>query len=124
MKKYTVPFVVWTNYDMEEQDVPKSSMSMLSYYLYEAAGIEQPAYNRFLKDFSKVIPEWNALGYYSMEEGRYKSFDEATGIEEEWIFKYKCLQYNSLFDTENRSEIFFPVKVWEEGERETKHKIY
>ena len=34
--------------------------------------------------------------------------DEADGEEEEWILKYESLQYNSMFDKNNRSDVFFP----------------
>ena len=34
--------------------------------------------------------------------------EDAMGDEAEWIHKYQILQYNSMFDEENRSNKFFP----------------
>lgn len=106
---YTVPFFVWTNYDIEERDVGLTSLNYLSGYLLEAAGLELPAYNRFLRDMEQVIPALNPLGYYSAARGRFLPFDEAEGEEAKWLNDYDMLQYNSLFDAAHRSERFFPL---------------
>ena len=52
MLQYQIPFFVWANYDIEEQNVPISSINYLSNYVYEAAGIEKPAYTRLLEEIS------------------------------------------------------------------------
>ena len=106
--KYKVPFFIWANYDIEEQYVECTSLNYLSNYLYEAAGMELPSYNLFLKDLQEVIPAMNANGYYSLSKGKFLTYDEAEGEEAEWLEKYQILQYNSIFDEENRSEVFFP----------------
>lgn len=107
--QYAVPFLVWANYDIEERDVGLTSLNYLSNYLYEAAGMELPAYNRFLRDMQAVIPAINIRGYYSAAQGRFLPFDEAEGEEAAWLSDYDVLQYNSLFDSEHRSERFFPL---------------
>lgn len=38
-----VPLFVWTNYDIEEKEVQLTSLTYLSNYVYEAAGMEPPA---------------------------------------------------------------------------------
>lgn len=106
MRQYMVPFFIWTNYDVEEQYVECTSLNFLSNYLYEAAGIELPAYNQFLKELEDHIPACNMLGYHSVSNGGYRVYDEATGVEKEWLEKYQILQYNVLFDRENLSTIF------------------
>ncbi|MBE5889878.1 MAG: LTA synthase family protein [Lachnospiraceae bacterium] len=105
---YKVPFFVWTNYDTQEETVDITSLNFLSSYTLERAGIELTPYERFLKDFREVIPAINSVAYYSKEIGGYRFIKDATGEEAEWIQKYKILQYNSMFDTDHRSEVFFP----------------
>ena len=105
---YKVPFFVWTNYDTQEETVDITSLNFLSSYTLERAGIELTPYERFLKDFREVIPAINSVAYYSKEVGGYRFIKDATGEEAEWIQKYKILQYNSMFDTDHRSEVFFP----------------
>ena len=109
MLQYTVPFFVWANYDIEEQDVGLTSLNFLSNYVYEAAGLPLPPYNAFLKDVQEVIPAMNAFGYYSKEQGAFIPYEEAAGEEAEMLDLYRILQYNCLFDKENRSQVFFPA---------------
>ena len=106
---YTVPFIVWANFDIEEQFVPMTSLNYLSNYVYKAAGIEPPPYNQFLEDTENIICALNTKGFYSKQYGTFISYDEAEGEEAEALNKYRILQYNSIFDTENRSEVFFGI---------------
>lgn len=105
---YTVPFFIWTNYDTQEEQIEMTSLNFLSTMALERAGIDLPAYNQFIADFMDVVPAINARGYYSVEQDKYLHLDEATGKEAEWLLKYQSLQYNSVFDSKNTSEIFFP----------------
>lgn len=108
MLQYTVPFFIWTNYDIEEQFVELTSLNFLSTLLLENAGIQLPAYSRFLADVRRVIPAINSYGYYSNEQGKFVGFEEATGIEAEMIRKYQIMQYNCIFGKEDTSALFFP----------------
>ncbi len=105
---YQVPFFIWTNYDIEEAEVTISSLNYLSTLALERAGLPLPAYNRFLKDMMEQVPAINSRGYYSVSEGGFKYLEDATGEEAEWINKYQILQYNNMFDREEKSEMFFP----------------
>lgn len=107
MQKQMVPFFVWANYDIEEKVVPCSSINYLSTYVLEAAGIPLPPYQQFLKETESLIPAINAYGYYSLERQGFIPLEEASGAEEEAIRAYEILQYNSIFDEENRSIHFF-----------------
>lgn len=105
---YTIPFMIWTNYDTEEVEIEISSINYLSTLALERAGLPMPAYNQFLMDLMEQIPAINSRGYYSISEGKYKYLDEAEGEEAEWINKYEMLQYNNMFDLKEQSELFFP----------------
>ena len=107
MLQYTVPFYIWANYDIEEKTVGCTSLNYLSCYLLEAAGIRLPPYFQFLKDAEAVIPSVNAHGYYSEELQSYQTADNARGQEQEWLEKYRTLQYNGIFDKKNLSRHFF-----------------
>ena len=111
MPRYTVPFLVWTNYDSEEKQVELTSLNFLSNYLLEAAGLPLSPYNRFLSYVQQSVPAINAYGYYSVSEGRFKTVDEASGAEKAALQEYACLQYNALFDKANRSTVFFPTLI-------------
>ena len=109
MLQYTVPFFIWANFGIEEQDVGLTSLNYLSNYLYDAAGLPLPSYNAFLQDVQAVIPAMNAFGYYSKEKGTFIPYDEAEGKEADMLNLYRILQYNCLFDKDNRSQVFFPT---------------
>lgn len=106
---YKVPFFIWANYDIDEKYIDCTSLNYLSTYVYDVAGIALPPYNKFLRDMEKTIPSINANGYYSLTEGNYLPFDEASGEEQKWLELYDILQYNSIFDKKNRNEKLFPV---------------
>ena len=108
---YTVPFFIWTNYDTPEETVDITSLNFLSTMTLERAGIELPAYNKFLADVMETVPAVNSRGYYSKEKQCYQHIDDATGEEAEWIKNYHMLQYNSMFDKKGRSNLFFPYNI-------------
>lgn len=108
-REYSVPFVVWANYDIPEKRTSLTSLSYLSAMIYDAAKIPQPPYNRFLKDMSECIPAWNSQGYYSKIKKGFEYYKNAEGEEKEWLDRYSYLQYNSLFEGNKRSSHFFPV---------------
>ena len=60
-------------------------------------------------DFSKasVIPSINGNGFYSTRLQCYLPFDMASEEEAEWLRAYEILQYNNLFDRNNRSKALF-----------------
>jgi phosphoglycerol transferase MdoB-like AlkP superfamily enzyme len=107
MLQYTVPFFIWANFDIPEQTVEYTSLNYLALYLLETAGLPLPEYYQFIADLRDVVPAMNAFGYYSLSAQSFISFEEATGEEREWLDKYAVLQYNSLVDTKNRSDLFF-----------------
>ena len=108
MLRYEVPFVIWTNYESEAEDVGVVSLNFLSSLVYRAAGMELPAYNRFLEDVRAEIPAMNALGYFSRQSGGFVPYSSAKGGEAEILADYFAVEYNGMFDGKNRSTVFFP----------------
>ena len=109
MLQYKVPFFIWANYEIEEQYVECTSLNYLANYMFEAAGIPLPAYNQFLEVLKEKIPAMNANGYYSEELKRFISYEEMHGEEKNILNCYEILQYNSIFDKENKSDVFFNI---------------
>ena len=105
-KRYTIPFFVWANYDIPEQQIELTSINYLSNYVYQASGMSMPSYNQLLATFQEKIPALNSQGYYSLEQGDFIEFDDAEGEEKELLNRYWQLQYNNMFDTANPISIF------------------
>ena len=109
LKRYLVPFFIWANYDIAEEEGVVTSLNYLSNYVYEAAGIPLPPYNRFLAEMAVHIPAVNSQGFYSKASGGYLTFEEASAEEQRWLADYRALQYNSLWDQDDRSDRLFPL---------------
>lgn len=108
-ERYKVPFFVWTNYEADGERVACTSLNYLSSYVYKAAGLALPPYQRFLTEMEEHIPSINANGFYSLASRCYLPFDMASEDERVWLQWYEQLQYNSTFDAEHRDRKLFPV---------------
>ena len=104
--RYTIPFFVWTNYDIPEQQVERTSINYLSNYLYQAAGIEKPSFNQFLTVLSESIPAINSQGFYSAHLQDYFEFTDADEDDHGLLEQYWQLQYNNMFDPEHHVSFF------------------
>ena len=107
MLQYQVPFYIWANYDIQEEYVPCTSLNYLAVRMFNAAGMTLPPYYSFLADVEKQIPAMNAMGYYSLINEEFISYDDAPAVEKEMLNKYAIMQYNNMFDFDNRNYIFF-----------------
>ncbi len=105
---FKVPFFIWTNYETESEEIEITSLNYLSTLTLERGNFELPTYNKFLADLMQYIPAINSRGYYSLTTGEFEHFEDATGEEAEWLWKYEVLQYNSMFDEDDRNEELFP----------------
>lgn len=97
--KYLVPFVLWANYEIGEEDLGDISPSFLAPLLLKTAGLSMPPYYWLLLDKMKEVPALSINGHLSKPSGEWleplqKGADEAMGL-------YERLQYNKLFDKKN-----------------------
>ena len=133
MKRYQVPFFIWANYDIREDEIEQTSINYLSTIMMETAGMKLTAYQKFLLDMYQYVPCISANGYYdyegnlhdwsesdderdlrewseSVDEGNLHDWSETDAEVMDWIEKYRIVQYNYLFDKENRLEQYFTVE--------------
>ncbi len=97
MAKYTVPYMIWTNYDIEEEEGELTSLNFLSSIVLEKAGIGFNPYFAYLNDLRQRMPAISFFAYYSEEKGGLKRPSEASGKELDLINEYKTVQYNNIF---------------------------
>jgi hypothetical protein len=62
-ERYEVPFLIWANYVITEDDVDSISANYLSSYLLKTAGLKLTAYQKYLLQLRKEIPVINAHFY-------------------------------------------------------------
>ena len=106
MNLYKTPFLIWANYDIEEQENVNISMNYLSTLMLESTGMKLSPFNQFLLDIHKQIPVLTTNGYFG-EDGSYYSLKDESSPYYESLRKYQILQYNNLFDQKKRIENFF-----------------
>lgn len=106
MNLYKTPFLIWANYDIEEQENVNISMNYLSTLMLESTGMKLSPFNQFLLDIHKQIPVLTTNGYFG-EDGNYYSLKDESSPYYESLRKYQILQYNDLFDKKKRIENFF-----------------
>ena len=105
--RYTVPFFIWCNYDIEEAYYDSISVNYLSTLAMEVAGVEMPAYNQYLSKLYGTLPAVNSLGYKDAE-GLWHYFREENDLTP-YLNGYELIQYDYLFGKKNRVDGLYCV---------------
>lgn len=105
--KYITPFILWANYDIDEQYVDKISLNYLSMLLLDTAGLKTTPYMEFLRNIQSALPVITGNGYIDTS-GNYYTFDEESKYSE-LLHDYKIIQYNNVFDSKNRVNELFEI---------------
>ena len=115
-ERYQVPFVLWANYDIDEEAIEQEllagssedgllSANYLSTALFEAAGLPMSAHQLYMKDVMKDFPVVSAN---VLLDAQGTSYDVSAGqsLPEE-IKNYSILNYNLLFDAKHRNNVYY-----------------
>jgi len=102
---YQTPFLIWANYDINEQEIDKISANYLSTLLLQTANIPLPDYNQYLSTLYQSFPVIDALAVIDSKGNMYQSIDSVPG--NEGIKAYSVLAYNNLFDKSGRDATLF-----------------
>ncbi len=95
--KYVTPYIIWANYDIEEETGGFISANYLGAKLLDSAGVPLNGYQSFLLKTAQEVPVINALGYIDSEN---QYFDAAELLDEngqQAVEDYAVLQYADLF---------------------------
>ena len=107
-KRYAVPFIIWANYDIQEEQNAVISNNYLENMILKQAGIELPLYNQYLEKLSKEVPAMNVNGYMDTD-GKWHNYNEdETDTIKTLLDDYEILQYGyySDMDKDKMSELF------------------
>jgi phosphoglycerol transferase MdoB-like AlkP superfamily enzyme len=107
-KRYQVPFLIWANYDINEQKELAISPNFLSSLLMKTAGIPRTDYNRFLSQIWQKIPVMTA-DFFMNAEGTLASYQKMTTEQKSLVNEYATLQFNHLFANHSRHDYFFEL---------------
>ena len=107
--RYSIPFVIWANYDIGEKTVEQTSMNYLQTLLLDTIGSEMTGFQKYQQDFQKEIPVLTGNGYVGAD-GKFYKLDDETSPYYSLLQEYAILQYNDLVDTDNRDNDFFDLQ--------------
>jgi phosphoglycerol transferase MdoB-like AlkP superfamily enzyme len=99
-RRYMVPFILWANYDISEDDVDNISANYLSSYLLKTAGLPGTSYNNYLLQLQNEIPVINAH-FYLTKEGKYYPLSAESSYSE-LVQQYKYVGYNNALDKKDK----------------------
>ena len=110
-KIYTVPYFIWSNYEIPEDYSMKNSRgedvistNYLGTLVRKYAGLELSAYDRYRMNQRAQIPVFNFAGYMTADGDWYDLWAE--NDYGEWIERYRTVQYYALFDRKRNGRYF------------------
>lgn len=96
LKRYTVPYVIWANFELPDLDIPDISINYLNGIVMDLADLPKSPYQNFLAELRTQYPVISGMCWQD-SNGVYHTWDEAEIPEE--ILQYQKLQYYELFDS-------------------------
>ena len=115
-QRQEVPFLLWANYDIPEQEGIVTSLNYLSTLLVETAGLPLTGYQTFLSGIQAEVPALNAMGYLDRQGVWHRDRETLPEAAQTALNAYEMLQYNQLFDSrEDRLEDFFTLPISADG---------
>ena len=83
--RYKVPYVIWANFDIEEEKDRDTSLNYLAAEALDISGVKLSGYQNFLLELKKSYPVISTVNIQSVDENE-KIFEQ-----------YKQIQYYKLF---------------------------
>ncbi len=109
-KRYLVPFVMWANFELEDEYIEVISANYLNTVLSEKAGLPLNGYQTYLSELRKTLPVITANVMVDSKGEMYPVADAGETAYAQLMNDYAILQYNHLFDKNNRRNGFFGGK--------------
>lgn len=104
---HSTPFVIWSNWGLEEKDMGFIGMPYLMPLLLQAAGVDQPPYYQYMVDnLMDNVPVLTSFGVYLDKEGTQYSYTDQSEYSE-MIDQYLYMEYWNL--TGNKEDVLFSI---------------
>lgn len=107
-KFYTTPFIIWANYDIEEESNVEMSSNYFGSYILQLAGLEMSDYQRCVLAFAEEMPVIG-MGMVMDHNGNWYGIYEMPDRFQQIYRDYEFLQYNNVFDKRNRMDRLFTI---------------
>lgn len=107
LQQYAVPFFLWANYDIPEQQGIHISSNFLGVLTARTAGLPMTGWMHFLCDLYRQLPVVTTAGYMSADGTVTDDPSLLTPEQQQWLDKYEMLAYCGLKDISNETRDFF-----------------
>lgn len=97
MQQYQVPFFIWTNYDIEEQEGLVISPNYLGVLTAQMAGMPLTGFMNFLSQLYEEMPAITPVGIV-IADGEYLEREELNEEQQQWLETYETLNYCGMVD--------------------------
>ena len=101
MDKHTVPFFIWANYDIREEDyedIGRISANYLGPLTMKVAGAQLSEYQEYVYSLKEQYPVISSSGCIN-SNGAYVPLDMAASD----LHDYKIVQYRNVFDNDTET---------------------
>lgn len=97
MQQYQVPFFIWTNYDIEEQEGLMISPNYLGVLTGQLTGMPLTGFMNFLSQLYEEMPAITPVGILTAD-GEYLEREELNEEQQQWLETYETLNYCGMVD--------------------------
>ena len=105
-RKFMTPYLIWTNYDLEVEEIPVMRASFLGSHLLELAGAELTEYNKAILEVLDEMPVINE-NEVMLADGTWVTKENLSEEQKMLLNDYEILQYNEVFGGRQRVEQVF-----------------
>ncbi len=90
--QFITPYIIWTNYEREYEDIPVMSIHYLGSYIKQEAGLELTDYEQYQLEFMQKYP---VIGKYGIADSahNYTTYSELTAEQNALLEEFKAVQY-------------------------------
>lgn len=107
LRQYAVPFFLWANYDIPEQQDVAISSNFLGMLTAKTAGLPMTGWLNFLSDLHEQLPVITPVGYVTADGTVIKDADQLSPDQQEWLRKYEMLAYSAVKNPSPQTSFFF-----------------
>ena len=108
LRQYAVPFFIWANYDIPEQEDVIVSPNYLGVLTAQAAGLPLTGFMNFLSQMYEELPVITPVGIIT-GEGQHLKKEELNERQQEWLRQYEILNYCGMVDLFEEARPMFCV---------------
>ena len=107
LKQYAVPFFLWANYDIPEQQDVRISSNFLGVLTAKTAGLPLTGWANFLSDLHEQLPVITPVGYITADGTVVKEAEQLSPEQQDRLKQYEMLAYTAVKKSSPEHNFFF-----------------